>query len=150
MGAGRFGLDDAESFFLSYTVGERERVGVLPEHRREARLFQQIVLVGVRNCPPIITGLQGTLRRVDRQFVVHVLNIPLSWKLDQPIQISFLGFGVELALVVRCQVMTNMHELGALKDFLILSYLHVSAHKPAHPVIGDYRGREHFQLATRF
>lgn len=46
--------------------------------------------------------------------------------------------------------MTNMHELSTLKNFLILAHLHVPAHKPAHPVIGDYCGREHFQLAARF
>ena len=101
----------------------------------------------MRNCSPVVTGLEGTAGRVDNHTLVTMLDIPLGWQLDQPVQVSFLDLGVEPSLVEGVKIMANMHKLGATKHPKVLIALDIGTNEPTHPVIGDTDRGQQFQLA---
>lgn len=142
-----FGAQDAESLVLPYAVGEGEGVRVFPEDWGKGRLFQEVYFVGVRNRAPVVAGLKRTLRRVDDDLVISELDIPLRRQLHEPIQISLFYLRIQPPLVKRIEVMTNMHELGPIEDFVVLLALDVGADEAADPIVGDHDRREDFELA---
>lgn len=133
-----FGAQDAESLVLPYAVGEGEGVRVFPEDWGKGRFFQEVHLVGVRNRAPVVAGLKRTLRRIDNDLVISELDIPLRRQLHEPVQISLLYLRIQPSLVKRIKVMTNMHELGPIEDFVVLLALDVGADEAADPIVGDH------------
>lgn len=57
MGSWSFCSENAQSFIFSYTIRERERMGIFPKYSSKRRFPQEIVLVGMRYSTPIITSL---------------------------------------------------------------------------------------------
>jgi len=50
---------DAQSLLFSDTIRERERMRVFPKHSSQIRFFEELDLIRVGDCPPIITAFQG-------------------------------------------------------------------------------------------
>lgn len=141
-----FGAQDAQSLVFSYAVREGKGVWVFPEDWSKGRFFQEVHLVGVRDRAPVVAGLKGTLRRIDDDLVISELDIPLRRQLHEPVQISLLDLRVQPSLVKRVEVMANMHELGAIEDFVVLLALDVCADEAADPIVGDHDRREDLEL----
>lgn len=92
----------------------------------------------MRNCAPVITGLKGAFGRIDDSLVIAVFDVPFRWKLDEPVQISLLDLRVQSSLVKRIEVMTNVHELSSVENFIVALALDIGTDEAAHPIIGDY------------
>lgn len=75
-----------------------------------------------------------------------MLQVPFSWKLNQPVEVTFFMLWIESSFVQRIQVVDNVHEFSSIEYLFVFMDLDIGTYKSAHPVIGDDHWRENLEL----
>ena len=72
---------------------------MLPQDCGQGRFSKKINFVRVGDCSPVVTSLQGAFRRIDDEFVVAGLGVPVWRQGNHPLEVAFFEFRIESAFV---------------------------------------------------